>query len=152
MPTNPATNGRDAKGKFAVGNRAGRGNPLNRRVHKLRYALLRHVKKEDLLEVVDALLAKAKEGDLPSIRELLNRRIGRPTLPVEVTGADGEKLAAGPSLGDIQLTVIQALVSFPQARQAVADALHRLTHANGNGNGHQEPDRGARSGGDGAGN
>jgi hypothetical protein len=143
MPQGTAPNGRHANGKFAVGNKAGKGNPLMRRMQNLRCALLRHVKKEDLLEVVDALLEKAKGGDLAAIRELLNRLIGRPALPVELSGQDGAPLK-GPSLVDVQLVIIQALSSHPAARAAVADALHRLHHAS-NGNGAAGSDQGAGS-------
>jgi hypothetical protein len=117
---------REGNGRFKPGHQYARGNPLNRRVQKLRAALLARVTVEDLRQVVDALLVKAKAGDVVAARELLNRTVGKPVAPVEVSGPDGERLGAGLSLGDVQLAIIEALADEPSARLKVAQTLKEL--------------------------
>lgn len=75
--------GRSANGRFVNGNRHGRGNPLARRVQRLRVELLRFVSSDDLREVVAALIVKAKGGDVPAAKELLDRAIGKSTEGVD---------------------------------------------------------------------
>ena len=81
--------GRTPTGRFAVGNRGGPGNPFIRRVTKLRSALLKAVTTEDIAEVVQMLIDKAKAGDVAAARELLDRTIGKARQPVDVTSGDG---------------------------------------------------------------
>jgi hypothetical protein len=120
-----AVNGRASNGQFLHGHGFARGNPLNRRVQKLRMALLDAVTDDDIREVVGVLLTRAKGGDLAAIRELLNRTIGKPIAPVELLGADGEPLA-GLTLADVQLAVVEALAEEPAAKVKVAEALREL--------------------------
>lgn len=79
ITTEPSTNGRTAKGHFAKGNPGGPGNPHAKRVAGLRQALLEAVSEDDLRAIAKTLVKKAKGGDLPAIRELLNRVIGKAT-------------------------------------------------------------------------
>ncbi|WP_428937281.1 hypothetical protein [Fontivita pretiosa] len=72
------SNGRNANGRFAAGNPGGPGNPHARRVARLRAELLRAVTPQDLRNVIAALLRKARRGDVPAIRELLQRLLGPP--------------------------------------------------------------------------
>src|SRR5687768_8702794 len=74
----PTTEGRDANGRFAPGNRGGPGNPFAKKVSRLRSALLETVTEEDMKAVAEKLVAMARDGDLPAIRELLERTLGRP--------------------------------------------------------------------------
>lgn len=69
---------RRSDGRFAKGNRGGPGNPLAAQVNRLRSALLRAVEPEDIEDVVQALLRKAKEGDVAAARVLFNRLLGKP--------------------------------------------------------------------------
>ena len=78
----PSRNGRTASGQFAEGNPGGPGNPHGRRVADLRAALLDAVTEADIRAVAKALVARAKSGEVPAIRELLDRLVGRP-LPVD---------------------------------------------------------------------
>ncbi len=73
-----APRGRDGHGRFAKGNRISRGNPLARRVARLRAALVRAVTPEDIAAVVAALVEKARSGDVAAARELLDRTLGKP--------------------------------------------------------------------------
>ena len=77
-PSTNGTNGRGPGGRFAAGNSGGPGNPLAKRVARLRSALLRSVSPQDLVEVAQTLLRQAKSGDVASIRELLQRTLGAP--------------------------------------------------------------------------
>lgn len=93
MEQNPSTivaNGRDGRGKFAIGNPGGPGNPHVRKVAKLRRAMFRAVTPDDIAKAIAKLVEMALEGDVPAIRELLDRTIGRPATPV--TGSDGGPL------------------------------------------------------------
>ena len=77
-PSPNGPNGRAAKGRFAPGNPGGPGNPHARHVAKLRAAMLKAVKPADLREVVNALLAAAKNGDVAAAKELFARLLGPP--------------------------------------------------------------------------
>ena len=71
-------------GKFARGNKLGRGNLMAGKVAKLRATLLRTVTKDDFREVVEKLMENAKAGDVTSIKELLSRLLG-PYEAIDVT-------------------------------------------------------------------
>lgn len=77
-PSTHGTNGKDHSGRFAAGNKLGRGNPLAGRAAKIRAVLLKRLTPKDAGVIADALIAQAKAGDLASIRELLDRTIGKP--------------------------------------------------------------------------
>ncbi len=74
----PSPNGRNGRGRFAPGNPGGPGNPHAAKVGRLRSALLDTVSEQDIADVAAHLVALAKSGDLPAIRELLLRVLGRP--------------------------------------------------------------------------
>ena len=75
--TSPSANGRTPRGQFAKGNLGGPGNPYARRVADLRAALLESVTEQDIRAVARALVKRAKEGEVPAVRELLDRLLGR---------------------------------------------------------------------------
>lgn len=83
-PSPNGASGRGPNGRFAKGNPGGPGNPNAKRVARLRSALLKSVTPEDMQQVVAALLAQAKAGDVPSIRELFQRLLG-PAEAVDLT-------------------------------------------------------------------
>ena len=70
-------NGRTARGRFAQGNPGGPGNPYARRTAALRSALLDAVTEQDIRAVARALVKRAKAGEIPAIRELLDRLLGK---------------------------------------------------------------------------
>jgi hypothetical protein len=83
----PSTNGpigRTAAGRFAAGNKGGPGNPHAKRVAELRAVLLGRIGDQDVQEVVDMLLRKAKGGDIQAAREVLDRALGRSKQGVEM--------------------------------------------------------------------
>lgn len=77
QPLTPEGDGRDARGRFAPGNRAGRGNPHAIRVQKLRSAMLKAVKPDDMREITEKLVELSKSGDLDAAELLLDRVFGR---------------------------------------------------------------------------
>ena len=76
MPT-PSTNGRTPRGQFATGNPGGPGNPYARRTAALRSALLDAVTEADIRAIAKALVKRARDGEVPAVRELLDRLLGR---------------------------------------------------------------------------
>ncbi|HEY1687184.1 MAG TPA: hypothetical protein VGG19_20660 [Tepidisphaeraceae bacterium] len=77
-PETPAGNGRTAAGRFTSGNKAGKGNPMNRKAQEIRNALLGAATAQDVKDICSRLIDGAKGGDLQFIREWLNRTVGVP--------------------------------------------------------------------------
>ncbi len=78
-----AFNGRSPKGRFAPGNKIGKGNPHASKVHKLRSGLLKSVKVADLQGVMKKLVDAAKGGDVSAAKLLFDRLLG-PPLPLDI--------------------------------------------------------------------
>lgn len=90
VPIEPTRIGRDASGRFALGNPGGPGaiaHERTKRARALRQALHDAVTPEDMAAVARALVERAKAGDVAAARELLDRIIGRP-LPAEPLSED----------------------------------------------------------------
>jgi hypothetical protein len=64
-------------GKFAPGNRMGKGNPHARRVAEWRAALFQEVTFDEMRKVIRRLLRTAKAGEVAAIKVLLDRTLGR---------------------------------------------------------------------------
>jgi hypothetical protein len=85
----PSTNGpngrgdRDARGRFARGNRGGPGNPLGAKAGKFRAKLFSSITVKDFAEVVASLLAEAKAGEGWAVKLFLAYAIGEP-LPCDI--------------------------------------------------------------------
>ena len=94
QPSTHGSNGQDGRGRFAPGNRLGRGNPLAGRAAKIRAVLLRRLSPKLAGEIADALIAQAKAGDLAAIRELLDRTIGKPAATELLERIEALELAA----------------------------------------------------------
>ena len=78
-PTGNGDNGgRDEHGRFTTGNPGGPGNPHAQKVARLRSALLAAVTEDDIREVIEALVKKAKGGDIVAARILFDRVLGPP--------------------------------------------------------------------------
>jgi hypothetical protein len=82
-PSANGANGRDGSGRIAKGDPGGPGNPHARRVSELRSVLLGKISDQDIVQIVDTLLSK--EGDLPAIREVLDRALGKSTQQIQAT-------------------------------------------------------------------
>jgi hypothetical protein len=77
---NPSTHvpdGHDGRGRFAKGNKLGKGNPLAGRAAKIRSRLLKAATSADVDQICKALVEGAKAGDLAFIREWLDRTVGK---------------------------------------------------------------------------
>jgi hypothetical protein len=75
--------GRDPEtGRFVEGYAGGPGRPKAKRAAELRRELLAQTDIGDLREVWAKLLELAKGGDLPAIREVLDRTLGKTVAPV----------------------------------------------------------------------
>ena len=78
-PTPSASDGnRDSAGRFIVGNKASKGNPLGPMVAKLRSCLLNSVSEAEMRAIVAALVEKAKRGDVSAASLLFDRCLGKP--------------------------------------------------------------------------
>ena len=71
--------GRDERGRFTPGNKAGRGHPVARRLASLRRAVASSATREDVREVMRALHQAAKVGDVQAAKVWLSYAVGRPS-------------------------------------------------------------------------
>ena len=76
QPSPNGINGRRPDGKFAKNNCGGPGNPLGRQVQAIRVALVSAISVEDIQAVVQALIKKAKKGDVVAAKILFERTAG----------------------------------------------------------------------------
>lgn len=83
-PTADNGGGRQADGRFTKGNRFALGNPHAAAVGAWRTALVECVTGDDLRAVFAALVQEAKAGAPWAVRELLDRCLGKPKLPMEI--------------------------------------------------------------------
>jgi hypothetical protein len=118
---NGSNAGRGPGRAFAKGNPGGPGNPFAKQVNALRSRLYAAVTEEDLTEVVQALITKAKEGNIPAAKELLDRLLGRPPQAIELSGAE-ESI----TLADLQLVVWDVLSGHPELKAKLAEKLRAL--------------------------
>lgn len=93
-PSPAEVNGRDDSGRFATGNRFGRGNPHAQRAQEVRAAFLAAITPQDVEEIARRLVEEAKGGDLGAAREVLLRVLGRPFNPTPGDDQGPAELAA----------------------------------------------------------
>ena len=120
IPTNSASDGRDNKGRFAPGNRIGKGNPLGGRVQKLRVMLHEALTDTDFQEICEKLIEMAKGGDLVAIRELFDRLLGKSSSEVLLRTAVEEKQ------NEILNTIVDILIANVKDHEtssAIGEAL-----------------------------
>lgn len=73
----PGGAGRDRTGRFAPGNRAGRGNPFAKRIAELHTALLDAVEPRMVEAIAKRMVKSALEGDIAAAKIVLDRTLGR---------------------------------------------------------------------------
>jgi hypothetical protein len=78
-----AGNDRDRRGRFSKGNAGGHGNPFGRQVAALRADLLACANKQDIQDVMAALLLQAKKGNVAAARLYLGYTVGKPAETVD---------------------------------------------------------------------
>ena len=76
--TKPAAEGRTPKGRFAKGNKIARGNPVARRMHEFRVALLATLDRLKFASLGKKLFEAAMKGDWVAAKLLLHYAIGKP--------------------------------------------------------------------------
>ena len=76
-PPSAGSSGRQTNGRFASGNRAGRGNPFARRSAVLHQALLDAVEPRMVEAIAKRLVKAALEGDVAAAKVVLDRTLGR---------------------------------------------------------------------------
>ena len=83
------SDGRVEGGLFAKGNTIskGFGNPNAKRMSEYKKALIACGSEEDIQRLYSTLMAAALAGDVQAAKLLLDHLVGRPTQPIEVTGA-----------------------------------------------------------------
>ena len=92
LPAQTPPSGHEPNGRFARGNPGGPGNPYARQVAALRKVILKSVTEEDLLAIVEALKAKAREGSVGAAKLLLAYAIGKPASVPDPDRLDGHEL------------------------------------------------------------
>ena len=90
-PITNGKNGRKKNGRFAPGNTASVGHSTRHAQRRLEFQrfLLNCVTEDDLREIADKLVEKAKTGDMYAIKELFDRVLGKPTAPVDLEVSTG---------------------------------------------------------------
>ena len=81
MTVSYGADGRGTGGRFAPGNRHGRGNPHLSRLADAQAAVRDAIAPDELRQVLRKLLAMALGGDVQAARVLLDRVCGRPDNP-----------------------------------------------------------------------
>jgi hypothetical protein len=88
-------NGHDSKGRFVKGNAGGRGRPANafaRQGAALRSVVAAVVNEAEVRIIAEALLKKAREGDVSAAKLLWAYAIGRPAAPADPDAIDFDEL------------------------------------------------------------
>jgi hypothetical protein len=85
---------RGKNGRFAKGHKGGPGNPLGKKIEKLRAALVRAVTDDDIRQMAKGLIRQAKRGSPAAATVLWDRIFGRAKQPIELSGKDGKMLRA----------------------------------------------------------
>lgn len=113
-PEKKPTNGRDARGRFTPGNGGGPGNPFARQVAKLRAALVQRVSEEDMVQIAEQLIARAKLGNLAAIKLLFQYVLGKPADTVNPDTLDIEEWRqCYEPLGQIMQEVPKTMETLP---------------------------------------
>ena len=115
--------GRDGRGRFAAGNPGGVGNPFARQTAALRTALVSAVSEQDIAEVIQALLGKARQGDVAATKLLLAYTVGKPAVIENPDTLDRDELALL-SGNSFEMEPVMRLASL-----LPAEAVLRFVHA-----------------------
>jgi hypothetical protein len=100
----PAAPSHTPNGKFAPGNKCGRGNPFARKMGAMRSAFLAAITPEDVQMVARRLLAQALAGNETAAALFLSYALGKPTRGVDVDRLDLDEwklLAERPGFQDV---------------------------------------------------
>ncbi len=87
-PLPDGSNGQDSKGRFAPGNKLGKGNPYNKRAQELRTLFVAELSDDRMKKIAVKVIRMAIKGDMEAIREVFLRVFGKPANPEQVLGSD----------------------------------------------------------------
>jgi hypothetical protein len=93
-PTEPATAGRDARGRFTAGNAGGCGNPFARQVASFRKALYEAVDIPQLKMLAERLWDMAFAGNVQAAKLLFQYLVGKPADVVDPDRLDADEWRA----------------------------------------------------------
>jgi hypothetical protein len=79
---------RDAKGRFAAGNRGGPGNPFARHLAELRKELFDAAETDAVCDVARKMIERACSGDVAAAKLVLQYTLGRPAEMVDLDDVD----------------------------------------------------------------
>ena len=103
-PTPNGQNGRGQGGRFTPGNGGGPGNPFARQCAALRSAFMGAIKPEDMQAIVQALVTRARDGDLAAIKLVCTYALGTPnTAPAADTSTADTCRAEGDALKQVRI-------------------------------------------------
>jgi hypothetical protein len=112
LEPNSASADRDARGRFATGNRGGPGNPFARQTAAMHRALCAEVSKEDLAAMTRKLKEMALAGNMAALKLLFSYIVGRPqaaTNPDTLDLQEWAQLRQTPALLEEMPQVVKAL-------------------------------------------
>ncbi|MHC4342771.1 MAG: DUF5681 domain-containing protein [Planctomycetota bacterium] len=116
--------GRDpASGRFVKGNSGGPGNPNLRRLAQCQRAVREAVTLKDLAAVLKKLVSLAKAGDPQAARTLLDRVLGKVTVPPKDDEVLALQLPAVSSPADCVLANTLILAALGEGRISPSAAL-----------------------------
>jgi hypothetical protein len=113
---NGENNGRDPKGRFAKGYAGGPGRPANgfaRQTAALRRVALAVVTEAEARAIFEALLKKARDGDVAAAKLLLAYAVGRPGAAADPDALDFDELRLYEKAIETTLTLPSALNALP---------------------------------------
>ena len=84
--------GRDAKGRFTLGNLGGPGNPFNRQISALRKELANTCTPERLRKIANKMMDLADNGDVAAARLVFTFVLGKPTVMPNPDRVDADEL------------------------------------------------------------
>jgi hypothetical protein len=115
QPLNGELNGHDSKGRFAKGNTCAHSRSANafaRQSAAIRSAVAAVVNEAESRLIAEALLKKAREGDVPAARLLWSYAIGRPGAASDPDALDFDEL-------HLYEKAIQTMVTLPSMVNAL---------------------------------
>ena len=124
-----AGNGRDHRGRFLHGTAGGPGNLHARAVHELRSELFATIGTEDVRAVVAKLVERARAGDIPAAREVLDRTLGKAGIGLDLSEDQLLSKGAAQALAVAIVDATRARLGSLVADELMEDLLHVIDRA-----------------------
>ncbi|NOY41178.1 MAG: hypothetical protein GXP26_04995 [Planctomycetes bacterium] len=130
MVTTAKLEGRDAAGRFTAGNTLSRGRPRRERETEFLDAFCGALPASELAEVTKAILARAKAGNIPAARLLLEYAVGKPTTRIEFAPSDEEYRVAGKSPAEGMAAMMERIAAKVKERREYEDCVKKTDTQN----------------------